>query len=65
MPASLGILGYAIIALVLSLWVWAVVDLLQKELSGPERTKWLLIVLLFPIIGFILYFSIGRKNRVL
>ena len=57
MPASLGILGYAIIALVLSLWVWAVVDLLQKELSGPERTKWLLIVLLFPIIGFILYFS--------
>ena len=64
MQASLGILGYAIIALVLSLWIWAVVDLLKRDLSGPNLTKWLLIVIIFPVVGFILYFSLGRKNRV-
>ncbi len=65
MQASLGILGYAIIALVLSLWIWAVVDLLKRDLSGPNLTKWLMIVIIFPVVGFILYFSLGRKNRIL
>lgn len=64
MQASLGILGYAIIALVLSLWIWAVVDLLKRDLSGANLTKWLMIVIIFPVVGFILYFSLGRKNRV-
>ena len=65
MQASLGILGYATIAIVLSLWIWAVLDLLKRDLSGPSLTKWFAIVILFPVVGFILYFSLGRKNRVL
>ena len=64
MQVSLGIFGYAIIALVLALWIWAVVDLLTGELSGPNLTKWLAIVIILPVVGFILYFSFGRKNRV-
>jgi len=62
---SLGILEFAVLSAVMSLWIWAVVDLLRRDLSGPQLTKWLVIVLIFPIFGFILYFSIGRKNRVL
>lgn len=61
---SLGILEFFVLLAVLVLWVWAVVDLLKRDLCGPELTKWLVIVLIFPIVGFILYFSLGRKNRV-
>lgn len=61
---SLGILEFFVLLAVLVLWVWAVVDLLKRDLFGPELTKWLVIVLIFPIVGFILYFSLGRKNRV-
>jgi hypothetical protein len=65
MNLSFGILEISILAAVLALWIWAVVDLLRGDLSGPNLTKWLAIVIIFPIIGFILYFSFGRKNRVL
>lgn len=65
MQASLGILGFAIIALILALWIWAVVDLLKGDLSGSNLAKWLAIIIIFPVVGFILYFNFGRKNRVL
>jgi hypothetical protein len=62
---SFGILEFSVISAVLALWVWAVVDLLKRDLCGPELTKWLAIVLIFPIVGFILYYGLGRKNRIL
>jgi len=41
---SFGILEFVFLSAVLALWIWAVVDLLKRDLSGPKLTKWLLIV---------------------
>lgn len=61
MNGLIGVPEFAILFGVLTIWIWAVVDLLKRELSGPKLTKWLVIVLLFPILGFLLYLGIGRK----
>jgi len=52
----------AIIVVVVVLWVWAVMDVLQKELSGSELAKWLVIILVLPILGFVPYFWLGRRK---
>jgi hypothetical protein len=61
----LGIPELALISAIIALWIWAVVDILKRDLGGPELTKWLSITIIFPIVGFILYFCFGRKNRIL
>lgn len=58
----MGVPEIAVICIVLLLWIWGAFDLLKRELSGAELTKWLLIILIFPVIGFILYFWLGRKT---
>lgn len=57
-----------LIALVLSipafLWFYAVIDILRNEFTGSNKIIWLLISLLIPALGALLYFLIGRKQRV-
>ena len=62
MVSSITLLQAFVIFIVIGLWAWAVYDLLKRELSGPELTKWVLIILVLPVIGFILYFWLGRKK---
>jgi hypothetical protein len=44
-------------------WLVAIVDMIRRraELSRGQLAAWLLIVLIFPVLGTILYFAIGRK----
>jgi len=62
MVFSITFLQAFVIFIVIGLWAWAVVDLLKRELSGPELTKWFVIILVLPVIGFFLYFWLGRKK---
>ncbi len=56
-------LGILIIAAVLFLWIWGVVDLLKREVPRKDLYKWLGIIIIMPVIGFILYALAGpRKN---
>jgi hypothetical protein len=59
---SFNFLQLSVIFIVILLWAWAVVDLLKKEISGAELTKWFVIILVMPVIGFLLYFWLGRKK---
>jgi hypothetical protein len=46
------------------LWIIALVDIVRNDFPGSnEKLIWILIVLFAPFIGSILYFAIGRKNR--
>ncbi len=56
---TLGILEIGIIAVILAAWIWGIVDLLRRKISKREFYKWLGIVLVMPVVGFILY-SIRR-----
>lgn len=62
MVSSITLLQAFVIFIVIVLWAWAVVDLLRRELSGSELTKWFVIIIILPVIGFILYFWLGRKK---
>jgi hypothetical protein len=60
---SLDILAIIIICVVIVLWAWGVLDVLKRDLSRPAFTKWLTIVIVMPIVGFILYIWLGKQNR--
>jgi ABC-type molybdate transport system permease subunit len=46
------------------LWVWALVDVLKSEFKSNNKIIWLLTVILVPVIGFVLYFLIGRFQKI-
>lgn len=43
--------------------VIAMVDILKHRFRGSQKLTWVIGVLLFNILGAILYFIIGRKQR--
>lgn len=51
-----------IILIVLVLWIWAVIDLLKNKFSGLALVKWASIVIIMPVVGFVLYFLLGRRK---
>jgi len=54
-----------LVILTFSLWIWAIIDIVKSSSKNPvQKTLWLLLVLLFPILGSILYFQLGRKYTV-
>jgi hypothetical protein len=47
-------------------WVIALVDILRRSsaFSRGQLAAWILIILIFPVLGTILYFVVGRKPAV-
>jgi hypothetical protein len=64
-PASLAIaffegLAFPLVALgVAAVWAYVLVDLFRNpRLSGGETTMWLLAIVLFPIVGGVIYLAV-------
>lgn len=58
----LMIIGLSILALLIQFW--AIIDITKSRFNDPKmRTIWLIIVLLGPMFGSILYFQL-RKNLI-
>lgn len=53
-----------IIPVFLIIPIIALVDILKNEFTGNNKLIWVLVVLLSWIIGVILYFIIGRKQKI-
>jgi len=53
-------ISFALVAL----WIIAIVDVLVNKFKGKNKILWILIILLFPVLGSILYLTIGRKQIV-
>jgi hypothetical protein len=47
-------------------WVVAIVDMVRRrdELARNQLVAWVLLVVLLPIVGTVLYFALGRKPAV-
>ena len=58
MPASFG---YLLGLLHLILWVIAAVDIVKSGRGLGSKVLWLLVILLLPVVGLILYYVVGRK----
>jgi hypothetical protein len=55
----------AIMVALFGAWIWAIVDIAQNEPSeGSDKIVWLLLVLLLPPLGTVLYFIMHRRKRI-
>jgi hypothetical protein len=58
--SSILIFGIVDAALV----IWALVDILKSEFAdSSNKIIWLLVVIFIPVLGFVLYFFVGRKQK--
>lgn len=67
----LGFIGTAELLIVLFIFLFflllplvALIDILRNEFTGSNKLIWVLVVLLFPILGPVLYFIIGTSQKV-
>ncbi|MBL4604495.1 MAG: PLDc_N domain-containing protein [Flavobacteriaceae bacterium] len=55
-------IGFIILTIVL--WFWAIIDITKSRLKNPKMNMvWLIVVLVFPVLGSILYFQLRRIER--
>ena len=56
------ILIFSIFGLILP--IIALIDIVRHEFSGSNKIVWVLIVIFFNFLGSILYFIVGRNQRI-
>lgn len=52
-----------IISIPIILWIIALTDILKNDFEGNEKLVWVILILFLPILGALLYFSIGRLRK--
>ena len=53
-----GLLGLVILVLD----IIAIVDCVRSKMSVAKKVIWIIVILILPLIGMILYFLLGRKS---
>lgn len=53
-----------IVPVLLIIPIIALIDVLKNEFTGNNKLIWILVILLSWLIGAILYFFIGRKQKI-
>ncbi len=57
-------LGYDLLGLIVVLLaIWALVGVLQSGATPVEKLIWVLIILIVPLLGFILWYFIGPGSK--
>lgn len=54
-----GILGL----LILAGDIWAIINIFQSTASNEKKLLWILVVVLLPLLGLILWFFLGPRDR--
>jgi hypothetical protein len=49
--------------LVLAGDVWALINIFQSSTSNERKLLWVLVVVLLPLLGLILWFFLGPRDR--
>ena len=50
--------------LFLGLFLYCLIDILNNEFKNNEKVVWVVLVVLLPFIGSILYLAIGRNHKI-
>lgn len=48
----------------LGIWIWALLDCIQKEPPEQDRLVWMLVIILAQFLGAILYVIVRRPERI-
>ena len=54
-----GIVG----VLILAGDIWAIINIFQSSASNEKKLIWILVVVLLPLLGLILWFLLGPRDR--
>ncbi|MGC6429534.1 MAG: PLD nuclease N-terminal domain-containing protein [Jejuia sp.] len=61
---SLGLGLFQLSLLIIAIFpLVALISILKNEFPNNDKLIWILVTLFLPLIGALLYFLIGRKNR--
>ena len=60
-PAQMIIIVLAFLGIIMT--IFALIDILKSKFNGNDKIIWILVVLFFNLLGAILYFIIGRKQK--
>jgi xanthine/uracil/vitamin C permease (AzgA family) len=61
---SLGLFTWqALILISIGLWIYCLIDILKNKFKKNDKTIWILVVLLLPFLGSILYLCIGNNKK--
>jgi peptidoglycan biosynthesis protein MviN/MurJ (putative lipid II flippase) len=65
MQVGILVIFFVVFALAMvGVLVWAIVDIAKSEFPGNGKLIWLLVVLLAGLIGIIIYFAVGRSQKI-
>jgi succinate dehydrogenase/fumarate reductase cytochrome b subunit len=54
-----GLIG----VLILAGDIWAIINIFQSSVSNEKKLLWILVVLLLPLLGLILWYLLGPRDR--
>ncbi len=61
---SLGLFTWqALILVSIGLWIYCLIDILKNKFEQNDKIIWILVVILLPILGSILYLFIGKNKK--
>jgi len=43
--------------------IWAIINILQSSAANEKKLLWVIVVVLLPLIGLILWFFLGPRDR--
>ena len=43
--------------------IWAIINILQSSAANDKKLLWVVVVVLLPLIGLILWFFLGPRDR--
>ena len=56
-------MGYSVWGLlVLAGDIWAIINIFQSSVSNEKKLLWILVVVLLPLLGLILWFFLGPRD---
>jgi hypothetical protein len=57
-------MGYSIWGVLILIGdIWAIINILQSSASNEKKLLWIVVVVLLPLLGLILWFFLGPRNR--
>jgi hypothetical protein len=49
--------------IILALDIWAIVSIVQSSATTGKKVLWILLVLILPVVGLILWFLLGPRGK--
>ena len=63
---GIGISDILLILIPLILWIWALINVIKSDFKNESlKIIWVIVIILLPIVGSLLYYFIGRSQKVL